>query len=178
MIDVMPKENNFVGYEYKSVTIHREMETIYTDGYESFGWIMDGRGVSIANPLMVTLQFKRDRKFRGKAEVTRLQRQFEAYAKEVLALERSKASMAAVIAYVVGIVGTACMAGAVFLFLGGSVPLMIVLAIPGLAGWILPYFIYNAIRKNKTEQVSPLIDKKYDEIYSICEKVSGLLHRA
>lgn len=177
MGEAMQGDNGFVGYEYKSVTISRELEDIYTDGYENFGWVMEEQDIPMANPLLVTLKFKRNRKLHNKVEVTRLQRQFESCAKEVLALERSKVTLAATVAYVIGIAGTAFMAGSVLLYLGGNIPLMIVLAIPGLAGLILPYFIYNVIRKKKTEQVTPLIDSKYDEIYNVCEKANGLLRR-
>lgn len=170
-------ENEFVGYEYKSMTISRELENIYRDGYESFGWIMDGAAEKVANPMSVTLKFKRNRKLRNKVELTRLQRQFDAVAKEILALEHSKVTLPATIAYIIGIVGTAFMAGSVFAMLGGSIPLMIVLAIPGFAGWILPYFIYSMMQKKKTEQVTPLIDSKYDEIYDVCQKANNLLVR-
>lgn len=174
MSETRNQENNFVGYEYKEVTINRELEPIYTDGYENFGWTLDGTGVSL-NPTTVTMKFKRDRKLRNKAELTRLQRQFDAYASEVVALEQSKHTTASIVAYVVGIIGAAFMAGSVFAFLAGMTTLMIVLAIPGFAGFIAPYFLFNQVRKNKIVQVTPLIDSKYDEIYSVCEKANALL---
>lgn len=167
--------NGFIGYEYKDVTISRELEPIYTDGYGNFGWTLEGTGFSIGSPTAIVLKFKRDRKIRNKAELTRLQRQFDACANEVVTLERSKMISAATVAYVVGVIGAAFMAGAVFAYLAGLTWLMIVLAIPGFAGFVLPYFLYITIRKNKTAKVAPLIDSKYDEIYSVCEKANGLL---
>lgn len=31
------EKSGFIGYEYRSVTVAKEMESIYTDGYENFG---------------------------------------------------------------------------------------------------------------------------------------------
>lgn len=35
------KESNFVGYEYREITTKREMESIYADGYQNYGWILE-----------------------------------------------------------------------------------------------------------------------------------------
>ena len=69
------------------------------------------------------------------------------------------------------------MAGAVFAVTAEPpvVWLCVLLAIPAFAGWILPYFIFRTVRVRKTEQVTPYIEKKYDEIYEICEKGHSLL---
>ncbi len=123
----------------------------------------------------VNLKFKRDRKTRNKAELTRLQRQFEAAVREIENLEKSKNLGASVFAYAFGIIGTAFMAGSVFSYNGGLIPLSIVLAIPGFAGWILPYFLYIKLTNKKTASVTPLIDRQYDLIYETCENASSLL---
>ena len=54
--------------------------------------------------------------------------------------------------------------------------LMTVLALPGILGWIFPYFIYRKIAEKQTEKMNVLIETKYDEIYEICEKGNKLLH--
>ncbi|MCI5529572.1 MAG: hypothetical protein MR406_05465 [Blautia sp.] len=53
--------------------------------------------------------------------------------------------------------------------------LCILLAIPGFIGWILPWFLYQRIRKKQTENLQPLIEAKQEEIYEICEKGHSLL---
>ena len=63
------------------------------------------------------MKFKRDRKVRNKAELTRLQRQFDSCVSEIESLERSKYLRASVFAYIIGVVGTAFMAGSVFAYL-------------------------------------------------------------
>lgn len=121
------------------------------------------------------MKFKRDRKIRNKAELTRLQRQFESGAAEIAALEKSKTLGASAAAFLIGIVGTAFMAGSVFSYLAGMLPLCILLAVPAFAGWILPTFCYAGLRRRRAAKVGPLIDRQYETIYAVCEKASALL---
>ena len=173
------EKGDFIGYEYRDVTINRSMESMYVDGYQNFGWELDGTvGLTGGLPVgfgSVTLRFKRDRKIRNKAELTRLQRQFDANVNEILTMEKSKGDSAAIVAFTVGMIGTAFMAGSVFAVVGGAIALCIILAVPAFVGWILPYFMYKATYSKKTAKVTPLIDNKYDEIYEICERANKLL---
>lgn len=175
MSEITKNETNFIGYEYKDITVKRMMESVYADGYSNFGWALEGTSTSVQNVGSVTLKFKRDRKIRNKVELTRLQRQFDACVAEIETLESSKVTGASIAAYLIGIVGTAFMAGSVFAYQADLLPLTIILAIPGFAGWIIPNFCYRGIRKQKTNKVSPLIDQKYDEIYEACQKANALL---
>jgi len=168
--------DNYIGYEYKEVTVDRDMEGVYADAYPNFGWKLDGRSDSVIGISTVNLKFKRDRKIQNKAELTRLQRHFEGNVKEIEKLEQSKTTTAFTAAMAVGIVGTAFLTGAVFAFIYAEmIPLMILLAIPGFIGWALPYQLYKKIQMMKNQTVTPLIEKEYDTIYEICEKAHSLL---
>lgn len=168
------KENSFIGYEYHSINVKRSMASLYTDGYENFGWKLECSEYPVAAVVTVTLKFKRDRKICNKAELTRLQHNFDACVSEILRLEKSKFLKASAVAYGVGIVGTAFMAGSVFSVTSGLILPCIILAIPAFVGWALPYFLYRNITGRRTAEVAPLVEQKYDEIYSICEKASAL----
>lgn len=168
------KNKSYIGYEYKNITVSRDMESVYADGYQNFGWEMEEN----SSPLRFyssTLKFKRDRRLRNKAELTRLQRQFDACVNEIENLSLSETTTASIVAYSAGILGTAFMAGATFSYLAAKIPLMIVLAVPGIIGWVVPYFSYRILCKKRAEKVAPLIDQKYDEIYEVCEKANSLL---
>lgn len=166
--------NSYIGYEYKEIAVSRDMESLYADSYENFGWKLESSTptLGINN---VSMKFKRDRKILNKAELTRLQRQFDSCVREITDMEKSKAASASIVAYTVGLVGTAFMAGATFSYLGGFIVWCIVLAIPAFIGWILPYFLYNSTYAKKAAKVAPLIEEKYDEIYEVCEKANHLL---
>lgn len=111
-------------------------------------------------------------------ELTRLQRNFEACVKEIEMLEQSKTSKGTMYSLMIGLIGTAFMAGSVFAVTAQPpmIFLSIVCAIPAFIGWILPYFVYKKMVKKETERLTVLIEKKYDEIYEICEKGNKLLY--
>lgn len=177
MNEITRNSENFVGYEYKEITTTRDMEGVYADGYPSFGWKLDGITPSALGLSTVNLKFKRDRKIRNKAELSRLQRQFEANIAEIGSLEKSKTSSAFITAMTVGLIGTAFLAGATFAFIYAEmIPLMIILAIPGFIGWFLPYFFYKKNTAKKSSAVAPLIEQQYDAIYEVCEKGHALLN--
>mgnify|MGYP001852342004 FL=1 len=168
----------FVGYEYQEVAVKNGMTSVYADGYENFGWKLEKSDVALGKPDSVIMKFKRDRKIRNKPELTRLQRQFDAIVSEIVSLESSKRLKASIAAYVVGIIGAAFMAGSVFAFTAGLLLPSVILAVPAFIGWIVPYFLYRSMEKKKTASVTPLIDSKYDELYTVCERANGLLDQA
>ena len=174
---------DFVGYEYKEIAAENSRISFLLDGYENFGWELDerllesGQGCS-AQAAKTVLQLKRNRKIINKAELTRLQRNFEACVNEIDKLEREKTSVATMYAITLAVIGTAFMAGSTFAVTAPSPHyiLCIILAIPGFLGWIFPYFLYKKVVEKQTERITPLIEAKYDEIYEICEKGNKLLH--
>ncbi|MCM1087629.1 MAG: hypothetical protein NC419_05690 [Muribaculaceae bacterium] len=178
------QRKDFMMYEYKEVLTESSRFSFFLDGYENFGWELDERlpdDRDNRNPVSkqrIMLRMKRNRKMVNKAELTRLERNFEACIDEIDKLEKAKTSTATMYALVLGIIGTAFMAGSVFA-VTAQPPyyiLCIVLAIPGFLGWILPYFLYKKVVGKQAEKMTPLIEAKYDEIYGICEKGNKLLY--
>ena len=185
MDDTQTKKKEFVGYEYKEVSTDKSKASFLADGYENFGWELEGNfyeeasgNTNLHHQKRVILRLKRDRKIINKMELTRLQRNFEACVSEIETLEKSKTSAATMYALILGILGTAFMAGSTFAVTAQPphILLCIVLAVPGLIGWILPYFVYKKLLGKQTEKAAQMIEEKYDEIYAICEKGNKLLY--
>lgn len=174
MCDMKP---NFITYDYKEITVETENISMYLDCYENFGWTMDETRPMTEGPSHTKIHLKRERHIVNKTELTRLQRHFEACANEIRTLENSKASSATMWSLIVGIIGTAFMAGSVFAVTHEPpmILLCILLAIPAFIGWILPYFLYRQIYQKRSQKVEPLITAKQNEIYEICEKGYSLL---
>ncbi len=171
-------ENEYIAYEYKELRAERKDAAMLTDCYECFGWELNGEfseGLEKGSGDVV-LRFKRARGIVNKAELTRLQRNFEACVDGIKRLEKSKTSMPTMIALITALIGTAFMAGAPFAITSDEPKLLlcILLAIPGFLGWILPYFAYKKGLDKETLKINPLIEQKYDEIYELCEKGNKL----
>ena len=167
----------YVQYEYLNVSATADNAPLLLDCYENFGWTQDERHFSSDTGRTVTLHLKRARKIINRMELTRLQRNFEGCLQEIKLLERSRKQLASIWAAVLAIIGTAFMAGAVFAVTNDPplYPLMVLLAVPGFAGWVLPYFIYHRLFARQHRKVQPLIDAKYQEIDQLCEKGHALL---
>ncbi|MDE6259467.1 MAG: hypothetical protein K2M42_01185 [Oscillospiraceae bacterium] len=174
MSEIKKDGKDYIGYEYKELTASGERASFYLDCYQSFGWAPDERMETGKGKLVL----KRERKIMNKAELTRLQRHFEACMDEIAALERSKTTNGTIAALIVGLIGTAFMAGSVFAVthVPPLVVLSVILAIPGFLGWILPWFIYRKIVARRSKLVAELVERKYDEIYEICEQGNKLLN--
>lgn len=177
-------EKNYVGYDYMELVADSAELSFLLDSYEAFGWELDeyaaqqreqNRHVSSVGSKAV-LVLKRDRKIVNKAELTRLQRNFEACVREMELLERSKTSKASALALIIGVIGTAFMAGAVFAVAAEPthVALCILFAIPAFIGWAVPYPLYRRIAAQESARIDVLIERKYDEIHAICERGSKL----
>ena len=175
MSEIKRDSTQFIGYEYKEIDLRGERASMYLDCYPSFGWEADSRSTNGPDGKTVTL--KRNRKIVNKAELTRLQRHFEACMKELDELERSRTTQSTISAIIVGIIGTVFMACSTFAAVHEP-PLWIltaVLAVPGFIGWVLPVFIYRRMTARRSRVVAELMEQKYDEIYEICEKGNRLL---
>lgn len=170
-------ENTYIGYEYKEISVASKDVSLFLDCYENFGWIPDENCPIDGGRENTIIHLKRNRKIINKMELTRLQRNFESCIQEIEWMERSKKNAATVWAILVGIIGTAFMAGSVFAVT--SEPprymLMILLAIPAISGWISPVFIYRCKLQKQSQKVQPFIEAKYEEIYQLCEKGHSLL---
>ena len=181
----------YISYEYRQITVPKEHVSLCMDSYPCFGWEPDpnhdsqlssGRTVSTGaghnTAGTVQLFFRRDRNISNKAELTRLQRNFDSCVAELSALERAKTNQATIVALAVGLLGTVFMGGSTFAAVAQPpvIWLTILLAIPGFAGWIAPYFLYRTLVRKRTAEIEPLIEQKYDEINEICEKGSVLQH--
>jgi Flp pilus assembly protein TadB len=178
MSEVARGGKDYIGYDYKTIITDNEKASMFLDAYESFGWIADESMPPKEFAGTVTIKLKRDRKILNKAELTRLQQHFESCADEIKVLENSKTMKATMYSIVFGLIGTAFLAGSVFAVTNHPpiIWLCVILGIPGLVGWVLPYQLYRFFIKKRSAEITPLIEQKYDEIHEICEKGSSLLH--
>lgn len=181
----MEQGTAYIGYEYRDIVVPRKLSSLCQDSYPCFGWEPDPHKTQSRDVFSsgkkednIRLYFRRRRDLCNKVELTRLQRNFDSCIEEIEKLKESEYRSAFLGAAITAFLGTVFMAGSTFAVTADPpvIWLMVLLAVPGFAGWILPYFFYKRIKKKKTEEIQPLIEEKYEEIYQICEKGNALLY--
>lgn len=164
-------------FDYRKVNVKRSMVSLYTEAYRYFGWILicsDPDEPNQASGTWITLEFRRDHKIRNKAELTRLQRNFDACVDEICEMEKEKTGTADKAARGIGLMGSLFLICSALLAFACKLSAGILLAIPGVFGWLFPGFLHKRLVKKKSEEVDPLIEQKYDEIQRVCQKADGL----
>lgn len=172
--EVSAGAKDFIGYEYKNISVPSLDEGLYVDSYRAFGWALESSEQDKLTSNIV-LKFKRDRQIRNKAELSRLQRQFDSYAMQVRGLEAAPKSRARMISLSVGIIGCAFLAGATFSYMSGFIVAMVLLAIPGFLLWLIAYPSYTRVLAKTTQRNASQVDATYDAVYETTKKASQLL---
>lgn len=169
--------NAFRAYDFKKISVNAGYLSQYLDGYESFGWHTDERTERSEHLEKISLQLKRERSILNKAELTRLQRNFEACMQQIQILEHSKYTQALIAGILTGLIGTVFVTGSVFAVIA-SPPILwltILLGIPGLALWAATVPVSHYVKKKRNGHILPLVEAKYEEMYGVCEKGTKLL---
>ncbi|MBU3201358.1 hypothetical protein LL037_05780 [Clostridium estertheticum] len=164
--------NKFMMNEYIDINVNKNLVQLCSDCYKELGWNIINTSSAVNS---VSIKMQRDRKIKNRVALCDLQRKCEEAFTSIEKLERTKTSKAMVISLVIGIIGTAFMAGSVFAYLASMILLCVILAIPAFIGWTLPYFFYKKIYKETGTKVNVMIEHNYDAIYDLCKKASHLL---
>lgn len=176
-------KDEYIAYEYLSVNVTSDLEPMYIDTYENFGWQLANKGKqdyyinSDVNQRTINIKFKRDRKIANKEKLNELQKQCEETFANIKKIEKMAHSKGTKYSLIIAFIGTVFMAISVFAITGEKIRWFsaIVGGILGIIGWILPVIIYKRVKEkeeiiNKTE-----IEKEYNTIYETCEKARKIL---
>lgn len=164
-----------ITYEYSTVRVDRDFESLYRDTYRSFGWIVEGYGATLPKVNTVTLKIKRPRRIKNRPQVVELQRQAEHALADIVSLEKSKRTAAVGTSLGVGIAGSAFLAGSVFAITADNWGPGIVLGTVGLLFWLAGWVVYGKVKNRRTTKVLPEIDQRYGIVYEASEKAAHLL---
>ena len=172
------ERKEYVGYEYREISVEQQKASRYLDGLRNFGWETDENFQIVSEKGRTILHLKRDRKILNKTELTRLQNHFESDMREIEIMERNISRFAAALSIGVAVAGTVFMTGSTFAVTHHPpmIGLTVLLAIPGFAGWIAPAFLYKKIKTKKRRKMQPYLEQKFEELHQICQKGNSLLH--
>ena len=169
------KTKDNVNYEYKEVTVEKNLEHVCSDGYMSLGYTLENEKTAWNDWKKVKMRFKRDRNIRNRAELGRLQCKLDACIRDISTDMQKKSITAVIIASILGVIGTILVAGSAVALTYHILFRGTLLAAGGFAVWLLAFFCYRLISKLKRHKFRSQIDEKIDEIRQICDKGFSLM---
>lgn len=167
-----------ITYDYKTIKVKREMETLICDTYENLGWKLTNTSAVEESIFCINLSFKRDRKINNKVELLKLQDKADNVIANIEALQNKKKNAGFVGALSLGIIGTLIFGGGMSMslllhgvgFMIGGIGL-------GLAGagiCALAYPLFKKLNKKSTTQIQPILESEYDKLSDICDASAKL----
>lgn len=166
-------------FEYARTTIKSELAQVAIDCYESLGYELTGQRVSAPGG-QVTLSFRRSRKVRGKAQLSKIQRTMDDTLASITSMETEKTKKAIIQAMTIGIIS------ALVLGLGMSCTMVwthlmvlgIVVGLIGIAGCIFAWMHYRKVCSIETARLNPAIEEAYDRLATQCEEAQAILRNS
>lgn len=165
---------NLTTYDYKTIKVKREMETLVCDTYENLGWKLTNTSSVEGSIFCVNLSFKRDRKIENKVELLKLQEQADSVIASIDNLQRKKKRSGLGASLTTGIVGALTFGGGMSMsmllkgvgyMIGG-----IALGLVGAGICALAYPIFKSINKKQSTKIQPIIECEYDKLSDICNQ--------
>lgn len=180
---------DYIAYDYLKLEVLPDLEQLYVDCYQSFGWELTNVSESsidqdyyingnfaIENPL-VTLKFKRNRKIKNKIELLKLQKSMEEAFKKIDKLNNEPDLISTMYSISIGVVGMLFIVFSILSFIA-STPfyiLGVLNGIVGIIGFLMAFLIFNKKRTQLKEKNEILIEEQYNIIYEYCEKANNLI---
>ena len=168
-------KNEFIAYEYKDITISKKRANMFLDLIENFGWEVTNSSKKL-NKVEFSLK-KCYNDNNNKEEILKLEKDFFSGFDKLEKINNDKKEKGQIVSISVGLVGTACMAGATFSFLASLIAPMVALAIPGFALWGLAPVLNNKINKKKEQLVNEQSQELTNKLYSIAKQAFELLNK-
>lgn len=180
-IKIMEKEKAIV-YDYKTVSVRRDMEPVLIDTYENLGWEVIGTSMQDGSLTHVNVSFKRNRKIAHKLELIKLQNKIDTILATLGKLNQSKRNAGVPEGLTTGVCGALvfgggmsmcmCLSGVGYM-IGG-----IALGVAGMGILLLGWLVHNKCRAKKLLKLEPAIEEEFNKLSDLCEEGHDLLKDA
>lgn len=169
---------NVISYDYKTIKVKREIETLVCDTYENLGWELTSTSSVEGSLFYINLSFKRDRKVNNKIELLKLQDKADNILANIEILQRKKKNAGFVGALSTGIVGALTFGGgmSMCMLLSGAGYMIggIALGLVGAGICALAYPLFKKINRKTSSKVQPMLENEFDKLADICEQAGKL----
>ena len=171
---MVKNEAGMAGYDWKEVTVKKDKESLYAENYQNFGWELVNTSAPYPNALTVILKFRRDSSIRNKAELERLEQQFESGLRQIEKIESKTRNSVLIPALTSGIGGIAMFVWSVHSFISGNMSMGAISLIFAVVGLALGSFFGFRLMKRINERVAPKLNKQYAEVNATCEEAHSI----
>ena len=169
---------NALIYDYKTIKVKRNIETLVCDTYENLGWELTNTSSVEGSIFYVNLSFKRNRKIENKVELLKLQEKADSVISNIESLQNQKKNAGMVGALSTGIVGALIFGGGMSMsmllkgvgFMIGGIALGLV----GAGVCALAYPLFKKVNKKKNTALQPILESEFDKLGDICEQAVKL----
>lgn len=169
---------NAITYDYKTIKVKRNIETLVCDTYENLGWELTNTSSVEGSLFYVNLSFKRNRRTENKVELLKLQEKADSAISTIEMLQNKKKNAGLVASLSTGILGLLTFGGGMSMsMLLSGVGYMIggiALGIVGAGICALAYPIYKKINRKKKAEIQPMLDSEFDKLADFCDQAVKL----
>ena len=171
---------NVVSFDYKTIKVKREMETMVSDAYTALGWEHNNTSMAEGSPFYVNLSFKRDRKINNKIKLLTLEKKLEEVLFNIETLQSKKKNGGVIAGISLGVLGALTFGGgmSMSLVLSGVGYLIggIALGIVGIGIGAIAYFVSKKVKAKTIGKVDPILESELDKLADICENANALIN--
>lgn len=166
-------------YDYKTVRVKRETETMLCDAYATLGWEVVNTTMADGSLSSVNVSFKRDRKTENKAELLRLQSKIDSVIASIEKLQASKKRAGVPEAVTLGTVGALMLGGGMSMVMafGGGTALIaggIALGVVGIAVGLSGWLVHSKVHSKKLSKIEPMLESEYNKLSDLCDEAGKL----
>lgn len=168
-------ENKTVtSYDYKTVRVRRETESMLCDSYSVLGWEVVNTTLASGTLTHVNVSFKRDRKIKNKSELLKLQSRIDSTILNIEKMQVAQKNAGVPEAITVGTIGTLTLGGgmSMVMTLSGVLYTIVgsVIGVVGIGIGLLGWLTYNKVHTKKLTKLEPLIETEFSKLSDLCDE--------
>ena len=174
----MENKKEVITYDYKTIRVRRDMETMTTDAYENLGWEFVGSNISGGAVFHINISFKRDRKIAKKPELLKAQEKVDKVLTNIEYLKNKKKTAGLTSGITTGVIGTLALGGGMAMVLEGvgTTAMLaggIALGVVGIGICALAWLIGKKVKSRQIAKIDPMLEDEYNKLADICEEIKG-----
>jgi len=158
-------------HEYKTMLVGVDVMELCIAGYQLLGWILIETSPPMVGNNEMMLTFCKAKKTVDNPDLVRLNKRLDSYIGQLNYMERVRRWAAVYFSVFMCVIGTGTYYIGIRALMIGRIEIMLLLFVYGTLQMIFSSFLYQYIRRRKTEEMNNLIVQKRAEIKELMEQI-------